>query len=616
MPRNNSSNKKSPTPPGEIECAVLFVDIRGSTRAIIAEAADRTLATRRITAMFAYFFEVTSALDCPPDFFKSTGDGLMSVWHLEPARAAVQPHNILTLALRLCEQLPERMTDPWGKQRPSIGIGLSRGQLTYFEDGKIRDYFGEAANVAAKCQDSARPEGLIVTERFLELLSSDQHRAFFSGTKPQLFEKPVPRRCELYDFKVRKCGQTEPVRFPVEWTCLAWPGFSITGAENRGDADRPAPIGLNRVGITVVTHEGLKGNIGTLAIWPRYTPVTAGDRFEIIIDDVDTLAMLHRQNAIEFYKDRGESIRNRLRQLIVDRTIDELEHALGFAFIPIRCGVNALCANTAQPSWRSQSVNSIRAYRDVRVLLENNTLKANRVGLYDNLGASMPILLMMMSDDPISKDEVFDLPIDGLVDKLKSLLARTKTDKRSPHFLWYATRDTLALDIQAGNIDLVLGGGAWLGSPVKGSDPNPPLACHIPEDDGGFLWMEGAALSRAAGDEQASELLEFLTQTVLTPDYQMGLANGSPYGSSPVIGETIRRILASIPEERPGSGFIDAETSQIYRPDFIDAETKQIYSANGRLDRGRLTIRKCPERYPEWLDAWEEVKQTCCVARL
>jgi class 3 adenylate cyclase len=77
----------TPIPQNELctdhECAVLFIDVRGSTK-------DSTQATRtpkseadRILKLFNIFKQAVVTENCDPNFIKSTGDGLMSVWHLD-----------------------------------------------------------------------------------------------------------------------------------------------------------------------------------------------------------------------------------------------------------------------------------------------------------------------------------------------------------------------------------------------------------------------------------------------------------------------------------------------------------------------------------------------------
>jgi hypothetical protein len=174
----------------------------------------------------------------------------------------------------------------------------------------------------------------------------------------------------------------------------------------------------------------------------------------------------------------------------------------------------------------------------------------------------------------------------------------TKTHK----ILRYDRISDLAAAIQTGaRAHVVVGGGAWLGTSTSGnelSEENLPVEFHIPDNDGGLLWVEGAAMM-CEDHAQAKSLLRFLAKTVLDYYYQIGLAYAKPYGSSPVSAAAIKEIL-KLPQEELHA-----------RP--LDAETTRIFTSPHEVN-SQLTHRRCPDNYFKWNEAWNRIKVSCTQA--
>jgi hypothetical protein len=305
------------------------------------------------------------------------------------------------------------------------------------------------------------------------------------------------------------------------------------------------------------------------------------------MDRLKTIRLLESNDS------RARGSAQKIRAQIVPGLYSEERDKADFLFVPVRCGINALIWNIdALPNFPR-----VRRYRDLWRLLDppaksNSRLKLSEIGLYDTMGGTLPILIMMALDDMKMK-EVFkarggDL---GLVcSGLKDL-----TDKHGCKFSLYARAEDLAYDLQSRKIKFVLGGGAWLGQPVLVNKSR--LRCHLPKSDGGLLWVEGAAMTNGVGDK-APDLVDFLSSSVLGDDYQISLANRDPYGSSPVTIKGVEYFTSRRCRAAPGLGL-------------IDRETKTIYAQDGDINR-LLTHRVRPDEYKYWIDAWNEITLKYC----
>src|SRR5579862_9518486 len=588
---------------GEISahCAALFIDIRGSS----AMSAELGLDSTRIAKRTAYFLSsvrdlLTEGGADKPTMVKSLGDGLLCVWDLENTRYALAKKKLLLAVLHLNRHLGRRLSRLWGMSyEVKVGIGLAAGDAAKASLSGAIDYFGYTVNLASKLQGFARPNGVVVDSKYMT--NQDWHRNY---------------ELEPREFVVAMLGKKQSRYYVTpnvfrhhDWTCLSWPGLAINGTSPQ------LPRGLNTLGISVVTHEGIHGKIGTLEMWPRNDPRDEhGDPFELIIDDFDALSIMSTESSIQLEAKTPKGSQLLLKHIAERLRIDAEDER--FLFIPVRCGLNALAWNNRY------NLSNLARYSDVLDRVSPNF----RVAIYDNSGATLPILIRCLRDEQLKKlDSVFEA--DGRdFDELFAVLEQHQTRLRRERpnaklFSLYQQIDTLAQELQSGErVQAVLGGGAWLANPKRMRAAT--VSAAIPKEDYGFLWIEGCALLTGAHDD-LDHILQFIEQEILSMSYQLSMIGARPYGSIPATASAIRKILseASAIERLPtgrgsrGKRRPQAARSSLLRS-FPDArptmrETSMLFKSANKLQPS-IVIRRRPRFLPEWREAWEKIRNQFC----
>jgi class 3 adenylate cyclase len=564
--------------------AIMILDIRDSTRQMSRPNMGPDMVVTRVRHLISSFSRIAENIE--PQFMKSTGDGLFCVWDLgDFTNQAAVKLEVLRLAVDLDNSLSKQLKGIW-QGEVQIGIGLTAGTLYFVDDPSIRikDYFGYFANLASKLQDAARPAGLVVDGTYLSPMSDSESDQIAERFK--LVRHEIPDASPLHNYQLEICYTSPSVMLAYNWTCLAWPGFAITEYDKQGTGNQHhRPLGLNTQGITVVTHEGLQGNIGSLAISRAYAAKALGDPFEIYIDDYDALQFIEKQHLAPLQN--YASVTHEMGDILA-RVSPSLRRLCwkSFAFIPIRCGVNALAAHSKLPV----DIANFRTYAQIFDYLtecSSDDLAMSEVGLYDNMGATLPLLLMMM-DEQVTHKSVFDATVGALT---KSVIKLNELTKKKGKFKRYSTIASLARDLCEGSIKLVIGGGAWLA--CSHAEENKELRFHVPKESGGLLWVEGAALS-AIGPAKAKSLLTFLESAVLSDRFQEKLPQVRPYPSSPTTRSGINKMLHS----------------DLLSP--VCAETARIFKSSDQLSE-LLSIRTVPANDPEaWVEAFREIMAECC----
>jgi class 3 adenylate cyclase len=565
-------------------CAVMILDIRGSTKQLSRPSYGPGQAASRVHSMLT-FVNTILAKD-KPKFLKSTGDGFFCVWELDANHLHEEQLRILKAASQVNSDLPPKLLGGNLGLSGEIGVGLTFGTLACYTNGVINDYFGYFANLAAKLQDQARPHGLIVDAAPLSVWPRPLREQL-----PELGLKshPISKSSPLYDFQVTHCYATASVELAHNWTCLAWPGFATAEVDSDSGYDRQS-CGLHTRGITVITHEGLQGKIGTLAISRAFQSKSQSEHFQIFIDDYDALTLLHEQNQVNLKAVEGRlnHIKRRLSGALTG-TCSECN----FTFIPVRCGVNGLAANGCFP-WNLGGFETYGALLDKIEQAVDGDLSLDEVALYENVGATLPILVMAANPDLNSRNVLTAANKDTLErtrDRLKTIV-----QKRRQYFSRYRKIEDLAIALGKGTIKLVIGGGAWLvpSGPSLGEE----LTFSVPSTSGAFLWIEGAALHNDASD--AGALVEFLSDSVLSKEFQDRLPSVLPYPACPCASESIKAILF---------GPAPDGTSERY----VAEETKRAFEKADRLQRN-ISIRRAPAKDREvWAEIFTEILGDCCV---
>lgn len=563
-------------------CGVLFVDIRGSSNLPGGAGLVRQRARDFSHLARSAWIDLETSEGAPsPKLVRLVGDGLFCVWELEGKDAK---DNLAGHVLNFFDSLGKRLQETWRfEKRVKIGMGLAFGEAARAVlkssdlsegDTGIRDYYGYTINLAAKLQNLARPEGVVIAVPDPEHLSIEK----LGQVRPVLSrEYPL----EMAPGRAARCLATEEVDEIHDWTCLAWPGFA---GRRPVDGNR---LGLNARGVTVLTHEGLRGKIDSLRIWPRngYEQAEA-DQFQFIIDDFDSLQAMHSEKIVSLAPGNQQTDETLVAPAFPD--------SQQFVFIPIRCGLNAV-------AWHHRHGEIVERHSSYRETIEHASADPRfRIGLYDNVGASLSILVNAFCPD-LEGDEVFSHDSEEHLERVKSELKKLQdlAGKNRKLFRLYGGIERLSRALNADQIDAVLGGGAWLANP-KAKDQR--IRTHIPPESMGFLWIEGAALvSNLQGGTR--KLYEFLRDSVLTDSYQTSLMEGLPYCTCPVTVSLIDRILKDD---------AIAQTDECSAKQLIFEDTRRIFEDTETLFHRKVIVRQRPTLSSKWDDTWEFIKLNFC----
>lgn len=566
--------------------AVMILDVRGSTKQLSRPNSGPSEAARRVHRMLASVNEILEGV--PPNFLKSTGDGFFCVWELKRDELYDAQLRILKAAYRIYSDLPGKLKYAEPGVGVDIGVGLTFGTLAHYKDDLVNDYFGYFANLAAKLQDAARPHGLIVDAAPLSLWPQALRDEL---DRLDLKYHRISASSPLHGFELRACYATSTVKLAHNWTCLAWPGFATAQEDSHPGFD-PLSFGLNTRGITVITHEGLQGKIGTLAISRAFQSDSRGEHFQIYIDDYDALAMLHAQGQVALLA-VDESLSNVKVKLSGALTSTCSER--NFTFIPVRCGINGLAANADFP-WSLSDFSSYEQLLDRIESAEDGDLSLDEVALYENVGATLPILVMAANPSYTHRDVLDNADYQALERTRDRLVSLVKKKRQS--FSRYSRIHDLAIALGNGTIKLVIGGGAWLAPPGLPLLEN--LSFSVPKESGAFLWIEGAALHSSASDAPA--LLGFLSDSVLSEEFQSRLPSFLPYPACPCTIGPLKTIL--------NSATLDGASGL-----YIAEETKRAFQTPSRLQKN-ISIRRAPAKNPEeWTEIFTEILQNCCLPK-
>lgn len=594
-------------------CAALFIDIRGSSAMSGKPGLDSTTIADRTEKFISITHRLLKQRDgqvgqlqvSQPASIKSLGDGLLCVWDMTdlPSKNRAKARKLLLGAVvYLDAQLGHCLKNAWDlDEAVETGMGVAEGDAAISQVGESKDYFGYTVNLASKLQSFARPHGIVIATK---LVGKNSAKKFALHTR----EFVVP----MVSLEPVQYYVTKEVYRDHKWTCLAWPGLAIS------HSDAPSrPPGLNTKGITVVTHEGVHGKIGTLQIWPRNERRDdQGDPFEIIIDDFDGLSIMKELQTLDLTPHSNDFQKN--ISTVVSDALLALVGSEQFLFVPVRCGLNALAWN------KNTHPNLSRVTRYSEILDGIKSDGSLAVALYDNAGASLPVLLRCLPEDQFTSHDVFDASSHDLQAML-SMLRECQQQYQKVHpeakmFLLYEKIQKLAYDLQYERVNAVLGGGAWLANPKW--RPSETVVSGIPKDDQGFLWIEGAALLRDA-NPQVKNIIDFLLEEVLDINYQQSLISARPYGATPVHPRVLRHILSmrdDIVTSGGGArnhrrGGIKSKMNSLLQqhPDARPTlrETLTLFKSTTRRN-DNVTVRRRPKCLKEWQETWNLIRAEFC----
>ncbi len=246
-----------------------------------------------------------------------------------------------------------------------------------------------------------------------------------------------------------------------------------------------------------------------------------------------------------------------------------------------------------------------------RAIREGHQVKGH-VALYDNPGASMPVLLSCVQriskygkEFSALKGDVFE------VDQVQLECLEEWLDELQPPesklFFLFDTIQDLSDSLSVGQVYVVLGGGAWL---IEDTRQSQPVRSRRPTDDFAFLWIEGASILKdALRGDRADEYIRFLQASLLSEEYQSILPKADPYGASPVRASTIKEILLKAPMKETGA---KKEPRQQRNSTF--QETAEIFAQYDRL-HDRIKVRRTPTHLAEWMNCWGRIRNDFCRSR-
>lgn len=162
---------------------VMFCDFRGFTR----QTSDRRLSpeagSKVASHLYKHVVRFCSTIKphgTPPPFFKPAGDGLLVVWELPKSDIKRILNMIISEIIHMHDEfsLPPDLVPVTIQAR--LGIGATRGAAACIkvrqgnsENSVFEDYFGYPVNLASKLQNLARPSGVVLDKRSLEVLGKD-----------------------------------------------------------------------------------------------------------------------------------------------------------------------------------------------------------------------------------------------------------------------------------------------------------------------------------------------------------------------------------------------------------------------------------------------------------
>jgi len=614
----------------EVACAALFIDIRDST--LISD--DQTKSARTIASLTQIFisevrtrYEVQE-LALPVPMVRSLGDGLFCVWDFgeHPTEYPKKKQLLLQAILKIYSGLGQSIQQQWERETEiTVGMGLSAGDVMRASYSLsdlpivLRDYYGYVINLAAKLQSAARPHGLIVAGNYCDQKDWETHSKEL--TQVTLTIPPLKGETICYASE-QICKEAKFQR--RNWTCLAWPGFAKSNpssAPGMISTSSGGEFGLTQAGVTVITHEGINGKISTLQVWPRsQKAMERGDSFEMIIDDYDGLWAMVDQRTIDLIQPNDVDMAQQLPKILeishgLLAAIDKgYEHVGGtnrspFYYLPVRCGLNAYAWNNEKCD-----LGAIDTYDDI--LVDGHA--RNGLALYDNPGASLPVLLSCLRaklrrrGKSFYLDDVFNATQEHFTELVKYLTKLQKKLEGRQLFQLYDTIKALSRSLAFGNVKVVLGGGAWLidDANVTISGSRPVVRSRRPKLDEAFLWVEGASLLQAAlrNGQRPEDYVDFLKRHLLGEGYQVLLPSADPYGATPAHAKIIERIIQAVQKDAE----VAAQTGTEPTINSTFLETAEIFK-NPRELGEKIRIRRKPTHLQDWVDCWARIRKQFCA---
>ncbi len=150
-----------------IECCVLFADLRGSTG--LYESLGNAIATQWVTQSISMLGRVV--VTCGGTLIKTLGDGLMATFGdaASAVRASIDMHEALS-----CSGLQPPYVAARGGRELKLQIGLAYGEVVEMAG----DCFGDAVNVAARLLEHSGDNETLATSTVLAVLPAHEQGQF------------------------------------------------------------------------------------------------------------------------------------------------------------------------------------------------------------------------------------------------------------------------------------------------------------------------------------------------------------------------------------------------------------------------------------------------------
>lgn len=164
---------------------IAFCDIRGFSEFSSSKGRESTDVAMLIKR---FYIKLLDEYFPTADFVKPTGDGLLLIFEYSVDDLGKIADRVIRGAAKCLEEFPGRFfaADPMINFEPPqrLGFGITRGSACCLYSGKERlDYSGHLLNLAARLNDYARPQGIVIDGNFMLNVIPQDLRGRFEASK-------------------------------------------------------------------------------------------------------------------------------------------------------------------------------------------------------------------------------------------------------------------------------------------------------------------------------------------------------------------------------------------------------------------------------------------------
>jgi len=162
-------------------------------------------------------------------FFKTTGDGLLVVFHCDEESIASLVNDTIEKSFDIISKWPTLVENEPLINFPvpqHIGIGITMGTACCLSaKGKILDYSGKTLNLCARLMDFARPSGIVFDQGLPYKLLADVHQRRFKSEK--VYIRGIAESTPVAVYYSEEFTRISP-RFKEPFDEVAWETESVS----------------------------------------------------------------------------------------------------------------------------------------------------------------------------------------------------------------------------------------------------------------------------------------------------------------------------------------------------------------------------------------------------